>query len=99
MATTGLPPDTNADIARVTEALAMITPRWNVRILLALADGPLRYTAISNKLPGCATASCTRRCEACARQVYSSAPRTPIGTSSTATPSVRQRCCRSYRLS
>ncbi|MEU2359949.1 winged helix-turn-helix transcriptional regulator [Streptomyces noursei] len=51
MATTGLPPDTNADIARVTEALAMITPRWNVRILLALADGPLRYTDISNKLP------------------------------------------------
>ena len=35
----GLSPETDADIARVTEALAMITPRWNVRILLALAAG------------------------------------------------------------
>ncbi|MFB7630489.1 winged helix-turn-helix transcriptional regulator [Streptomyces sp. NPDC056149] len=53
MTTTGLLPETNADIARVTEALAMITPRWNVRILLALAlaDGPLRYSEISGKLP------------------------------------------------
>ncbi|MGW0137524.1 winged helix-turn-helix transcriptional regulator [Streptomyces calvus] len=50
MATTGLPPDTEADIVRVTEALAMITPRWNVRILLALSDEPLRYTEIAAKM-------------------------------------------------
>ncbi|WP_443044654.1 hypothetical protein [Streptomyces sp. DHE17-7] len=38
MAITALPPDADADIARVTEALAMITPRaWNVRRILACA--------------------------------------------------------------
>ncbi|GAU70719.1 MarR family transcriptional regulator [Streptomyces sp. NBRC 110611] len=51
MAITGLPPDTDADIARVTEALAMITPRWNVRILLALSGQPLRYREIAGKMP------------------------------------------------
>ncbi|MEV7145403.1 helix-turn-helix domain-containing protein [Streptomyces sp. NPDC093084] len=51
MATTALPPDTDADIARVTEALAMITPRWNVRILLALSASPLRYSELAAKLP------------------------------------------------
>ncbi|CAM5571708.1 winged helix-turn-helix transcriptional regulator [Streptomyces aurantiogriseus] len=51
MATTGLPPAADADIARVTEALHMITPRWNVRILLALNEPPQRYTEIANKLP------------------------------------------------
>ncbi|MGC0328090.1 DNA-binding HxlR family transcriptional regulator [Streptomyces sp. SAI-170] len=51
MATTGLPPETDADIARVTEALAMITPRWNVRILLALSGRPLRYTELADRLP------------------------------------------------
>ncbi|OIJ91650.1 winged helix-turn-helix transcriptional regulator [Streptomyces colonosanans] len=50
MALTGLPPDTDADIARVTEALAMITPRWNVRILLALSGSPLRYSEIAAKV-------------------------------------------------
>ncbi|MFE3900094.1 winged helix-turn-helix transcriptional regulator [Streptomyces sp. NPDC059153] len=50
MALTGLPPDTDADIARVTEALAMITPRWNVRILLALSGRPLRYSEIASKV-------------------------------------------------
>ncbi|MFI9755761.1 winged helix-turn-helix transcriptional regulator [Streptomyces collinus] len=51
MATTGLPPETDADIARVTEALAMITPRWNVRILLALSGQPLRYTELADRFP------------------------------------------------
>ncbi|MEU9189198.1 winged helix-turn-helix transcriptional regulator [Streptomyces sp. NPDC048484] len=50
MALTALPPDTDADIARVTEALAMITPRWNVRILLALSGPPLRYTELAAKV-------------------------------------------------
>ena len=51
MATTGLLPAVDADVARVTEALHMITPRWNVRILLALNEPPQRYTQIANKLP------------------------------------------------
>ncbi|MFJ7997517.1 winged helix-turn-helix transcriptional regulator [Streptomyces sp. NPDC096310] len=51
MVTTGLPPDTEADIARVTEALHMATPRWNVRILLALNEPPQRYSQIATKLP------------------------------------------------
>jgi DNA-binding HxlR family transcriptional regulator len=50
LARTGLPPDTAADIARVTEALAMITPRWNVRILLALSGPPLRYSELAAKV-------------------------------------------------
>lgn len=50
MAITALPPDTDADIARVTEALAMITPRWNVRILLALSGPPLRYSELAAKM-------------------------------------------------
>ncbi|MFF3501163.1 winged helix-turn-helix transcriptional regulator [Streptomyces sp. NPDC003247] len=50
MSLTGLPPDTDADIARVSESLAMITPRWNVRILLALSGPPLRYSEIADKL-------------------------------------------------
>jgi DNA-binding HxlR family transcriptional regulator len=50
LALTGLPPDTDADIARVTEALAMITPRWNVRILLALSGPPLRYSELASKV-------------------------------------------------
>ncbi|MFE4058917.1 winged helix-turn-helix transcriptional regulator [Streptomyces sp. NPDC059096] len=51
MATTGLSPDTEADIARVTEVLHMATPRWNVRILLALNEPPQRYNQIAAKLP------------------------------------------------
>ncbi|MCZ4508222.1 winged helix-turn-helix transcriptional regulator [Streptomyces sp. ActVer] len=50
MAITALPPDTDADIARVTEALAMITPRWNVRILLALSGPPQRYSELAAKV-------------------------------------------------
>ncbi|MFF8925839.1 winged helix-turn-helix transcriptional regulator [Streptomyces longwoodensis] len=50
MAITALPPDTDADIARVTEALAMITPRWNVRIFLALSGPPLRYSELAAKV-------------------------------------------------
>lgn len=50
MAITVPPPDTEADIARVTEALAMITPRWNVRILLALSGPPLRYGDLAAKV-------------------------------------------------
>ncbi|MEV6007325.1 helix-turn-helix domain-containing protein [Streptomyces sp. NPDC051976] len=50
MAITALAPDTDADIARVTEALAMITPRWNVRILLALAGPPQRYSELAAKV-------------------------------------------------
>ncbi|MFG3126763.1 winged helix-turn-helix transcriptional regulator [Streptomyces tendae] len=50
MAITALPPDTDADIARVTEALAMITPRWNVRILLALSGPPVRYSELAAKV-------------------------------------------------
>ncbi|WP_432104109.1 winged helix-turn-helix transcriptional regulator [Streptomyces sp. bgisy091] len=51
MAVTALPPDTETDIARVTEALAMITPRWNMRILLALSGLPLRYSELAAKVP------------------------------------------------
>ncbi|AQU70206.1 winged helix-turn-helix transcriptional regulator [Streptomyces niveus] len=51
MATTALPPTVDADVARVTEALGMITPRWNVRVLLALRAQPLRYTELTDKLP------------------------------------------------
>ncbi|MEV0469213.1 winged helix-turn-helix transcriptional regulator [Streptomyces prunicolor] len=50
MAITALPLDTDADIARVTEALAMITPSWNVRILLALSGPPQRYTELAAKV-------------------------------------------------
>lgn len=50
MAITARPPDADADIARVTEALAMITPRWNVRILLALTGSPLRYSELAAKV-------------------------------------------------
>lgn len=50
MATTDLPRDTDADIARVTEALGMITPRWNVRILLALSGRPQRYSEIADTM-------------------------------------------------
>ncbi|MGW5868291.1 winged helix-turn-helix transcriptional regulator [Streptomyces sp. NPDC055239] len=50
MAITALPPDTDGDIARVTEALAMITPRWSVRILLALSGPPVRYSELADKV-------------------------------------------------
>ncbi|MGW3864717.1 winged helix-turn-helix transcriptional regulator [Streptomyces sp. NPDC005047] len=50
MAITALSPDTETDIARVTEALGMITPRWNVRIMLALSAGPMRYSELAAKV-------------------------------------------------
>ncbi|MEU9735243.1 winged helix-turn-helix transcriptional regulator [Streptomyces sp. NPDC048002] len=50
MTLTGLPPDADTDIARVSQALAMITPRWNARILLALDGQPLRYKEIARKV-------------------------------------------------
>lgn len=51
MTSTGLPPVHDADLARVIEALHMVTPRWNVRILLALNKGPQRYTTIAAAFP------------------------------------------------
>ncbi|MFE4664563.1 winged helix-turn-helix transcriptional regulator [Streptomyces sp. NPDC056716] len=39
------------DLARVTESLSMLTPRWTVRLLLVLADRPLRYTEIKQQMP------------------------------------------------
>ncbi|NEB19690.1 winged helix-turn-helix transcriptional regulator [Streptomyces coelicoflavus] len=50
MSHTGLPPATDADLARVCEALAMITPRWNMRVLLALSGPPTRYTETARKV-------------------------------------------------
>lgn len=50
MATTALPPTVDMDVARVTETLGMITPRWNVRVLLALRAQPLRYTELTDKM-------------------------------------------------
>ncbi|MFC8708898.1 MULTISPECIES: winged helix-turn-helix transcriptional regulator [unclassified Streptomyces] len=49
MALTG--PAHDADLARVTEALGMITPRWNVRVLLALSGPPQRYGSLVAKMP------------------------------------------------
>ncbi|MGW2858287.1 winged helix-turn-helix transcriptional regulator [Streptomyces sp. NPDC001205] len=51
MATTGLPRSTQVDVARVTESLEMITPLWNVWILMTLSSQPLRYTEIKPRLP------------------------------------------------
>lgn len=39
-----------ADLARVTESLQMLAPRWSVWLLMTLADKPLRYTEIKPKL-------------------------------------------------
>ncbi|MFI1890251.1 winged helix-turn-helix transcriptional regulator [Streptomyces jumonjinensis] len=51
MALTGLPPTARTDLARVTESLSMLIPRWNVQLLLVLADKPLRYTEIKQRMP------------------------------------------------
>ncbi|MEI5100935.1 helix-turn-helix domain-containing protein [Streptomyces sp. PmtG] len=51
MATTGLPCSTETDVSRVTEALEMITPMWNVWVLMAVSAQPLRYTEIKARLP------------------------------------------------
>ncbi|MFI6289362.1 winged helix-turn-helix transcriptional regulator [Streptomyces sp. NPDC051018] len=51
MASTGLSPAVRTDLARVTESLSMLTPRWNVQLLLVLSDKPLRYTEIKQRMP------------------------------------------------
>ncbi|MEU5162329.1 winged helix-turn-helix transcriptional regulator [Streptomyces sp. NPDC020875] len=51
MASTGLTPAVRTDLARVTESLSMLTPRWNVQLLLVLAEQPLRYTEIKKRMP------------------------------------------------
>ncbi|GAA2254716.1 winged helix-turn-helix transcriptional regulator [Streptomyces amakusaensis] len=50
MAPTGLPA-VRTDLARVTESLSMLTPRWNIHLLLVLSDKPLRYTEIKQRMP------------------------------------------------
>lgn len=51
MAPIGLTPAVRTDLARVTESLSMLTPRWNVQLLLVLSDQPLRYTEIKQRMP------------------------------------------------
>jgi DNA-binding HxlR family transcriptional regulator len=48
---TGLPQPTLADLARVTETLGLISPRWSVWTLTTLAPAPLRYTDIKSRMP------------------------------------------------
>ncbi|WP_329025812.1 winged helix-turn-helix transcriptional regulator [Streptomyces sp. NBC_00690] len=48
---TGLPHPVHADLTRVIEALGMLTPRWNVQILITVAERPLRYMEIRARLP------------------------------------------------
>ncbi|MEU1477133.1 winged helix-turn-helix transcriptional regulator [Streptomyces sp. NPDC005760] len=50
MAATGLPRTTRTDLARVTEALEMLAPRWSVWTLMTLAEQPLRYKEIQSQL-------------------------------------------------
>ncbi|WP_129287521.1 winged helix-turn-helix transcriptional regulator [Streptomyces sp. GZWMJZ-114] len=47
----GMSPDTAADVDRVTEALGMITPRWSIRIVLALSGRPQRMADLRAELP------------------------------------------------
>jgi DNA-binding HxlR family transcriptional regulator len=47
----GLSAEAAVDVDRVTEALGMITPRWSVRILLALSGGPLRQAEVKAAVP------------------------------------------------
>ncbi|MEU7601899.1 helix-turn-helix domain-containing protein [Streptomyces sp. NPDC041003] len=51
MATTGLPESISSDMSRVTESLQMLAPRWNVWVLMTLAETPLRYREIKSALP------------------------------------------------
>ncbi|MGW4204200.1 winged helix-turn-helix transcriptional regulator [Streptomyces sp. NPDC004726] len=51
MAPTGLASAVRTDLARVTESLSMLTPRWNVQLLLVLSDKPLRYMEIKQRMP------------------------------------------------
>lgn len=97
MAITALPPDTDADIARVTEALVMITPRWNVRILLALSGPPLRYSELAAKVSWLQNGQLHPKLKSLCDAASSNAPNTPRGTSPTDTPSAAQRCCRCCR--
>ncbi|MDO0936465.1 winged helix-turn-helix transcriptional regulator [Streptomyces sp. DG2A-72] len=50
MAATGLPRTTRTDLARVTESLDMLAPRWSVWTLMTLAEQPLRYMEIRSQL-------------------------------------------------
>ncbi|MDD9380355.1 helix-turn-helix domain-containing protein [Streptomyces sp. ZAF1911] len=51
MATTGLPESISSDLSRVTESLQMLAPRWNVWVLTAMSEKPLRYRELKNALP------------------------------------------------
>jgi DNA-binding HxlR family transcriptional regulator len=51
LAPTGLSPSARTDLARVTESLSMLTPRWHVQLLLVLSGKPLRYTEIKQRMP------------------------------------------------
>ncbi|MER5567193.1 helix-turn-helix domain-containing protein [Streptomyces goshikiensis] len=51
MATTGLPESISSDLSRVTQSLQMLAPRWNVWVLMTLAEKPLRYREIRSALP------------------------------------------------
>ncbi|MFJ5546721.1 winged helix-turn-helix transcriptional regulator [Streptomyces sp. NPDC093225] len=51
MTTTGLPDFIASDLSRVTETLQMLAPRWNVWVLMTLAEKPLRYREIKRTLP------------------------------------------------
>jgi DNA-binding HxlR family transcriptional regulator len=49
--TPGLPESVAADLSRVTESLQMLAPRWNVWVLMTVAEQPLRYSDIKTRLP------------------------------------------------
>lgn len=51
MTTPGMPESVSADLSRVTESLQMLAPRWNVWVLMTLAEQPLRYSDIKPRLP------------------------------------------------
>lgn len=51
MPTPGMPETVTADLSRVTESLQMLAPRWNVWVLMTLAEQPLRYSDIKTRLP------------------------------------------------
>lgn len=50
MATTGLPHTALNDLARVTETVQMLAPRWSAWILMTIASEPLRYAEIKQRL-------------------------------------------------
>ncbi|MCB5905878.1 winged helix-turn-helix transcriptional regulator [Streptomyces pinistramenti] len=51
MATTGLSPAADADLARTAESLNMLAPRWSVWVLMTLSAGTMRYGEIKPRLP------------------------------------------------